>query len=59
MSVTVATSGCALFRFTDAVVLVDPGTDKVMEAGGHVERKPALDAEEELETDAATSVEPG
>src|SRR5471030_3310522 len=58
-SVTVATSGCALFKLTLTLVLLVPGTASVMEVGGHVEKKPALDAEDEFDTEAEITDDPG
>jgi hypothetical protein len=59
MSRTVAVSGCALFKLTVALVVVEFGNDSVMEVGGQVEKKPALDAYDEFETEAEIRVDPG
>jgi hypothetical protein len=53
----VATSGCWLFWFTTIGLVVAPGELRVIDAGGHVEKKPAELAA--LETFAEISTDPG
>jgi len=61
VSFTTAVSGSTLFRETFTLVVPAGwlGAESVIEAGGHVEKKPELIAEEEFETRVAMTVEPG
>jgi len=61
VSLTTAVSGCTLLSET-LMLLVPagwPGRESVMEAGGQVEKKPELIAEEEFDTSVEISVDPG
>ena len=41
VSTTVATSACGLFSLTTTGLLVVPGVERAIDAGGQVEKKPA------------------
>ena len=60
-SLTTAVSGRVVFTPTATLLVFAgcPGTERVMEVGGHVEKKPAAPPEAELVIVPVTIVEPG